>query len=132
MSNIVEIIINGKKLAYGTSADASPETSNSVTNTFDGAVTQGLDEVPWNVEIEKIRYEDLATHQEMNGILEKMFGTPAMVTIRETVVKSGSSYTVVDDYHDCVLDGNGYTIKPEENTVEKLKFKAASRERTYE
>ena len=49
-----EIIIGGKTVMYATSVKASPETNSSSTNTFDGAITQGMDKVAWNVELELV------------------------------------------------------------------------------
>ena len=127
-----EIIIDGKKMMYGTSGKASPETNTSSTSTFDGVINEGLDEVPWSLEFSKLRYESLATHKEMSETLDRMISIPAMVTIRETIHTPEEVYTVVDNFFNCLVDGNDYEVKPEEKTVENLKFKAARRERKYE
>ena len=127
-----EIIIDGKKMMYGTSGKASPETNTSSTSTFDGVINEGLDEVPWSLEFSKLRYESLATHKEMSETLDRMISVPAMVTIRETVRTPDEVYTVVDNYFNCLVNGNDYEIKPEEKTVENIKLKASRRERKYE
>ena len=127
-----EVIIDGKKMMYGTSAKASPETNASSTPTFDGVINEGLDKVAWNLEFSKLRYEGLASHREMSETLEKMISVPAMVTIRETVYSPGEEYTVVDNYFDCLVNENNYELKPEDKTVENIKIKAARRERKYE
>ncbi|WP_296874608.1 hypothetical protein [uncultured Methanobrevibacter sp.] len=127
-----EVIINGKKMMYGTSAKASPETNTSSTSTFDGVVNEGLDEVPWSLEFSKLRYEGLTSHREMSETLDKMISTPAMVTIRETVITPDESYTIVDNYFNCLVNGNDYEVKPDEKTVENIKIKASRRERKYE
>ena len=127
-----EIIIDGKKMMYGTSGKASPETNTSSTSTFDGVINEGLDEVPWSLEFSKLRYESLATHKEMSETLDRMISIPAMVTIRETIHTPEEVYTVVDNFFKCLVDGNDYEVKHEEKTVENLKFKAARRERKYE
>ena len=127
-----EIIIDGKKMMYGTSAKANPETNTSSTSTFDGVINEGLDEVPWSLEFSKLRYESFATHKEMSETLDRMISVPAMVTIRETIRTPEETYTVVDNYFNCLVNGNDYEVKPEEKTVENLKFKAARRERKYE
>lgn len=127
-----EIIIDGKKMMYGTSGKASPETNTSSTSTFDGVINEGLDEVPWSLEFSKLRYESLATHKEMSETLDRMISVPSMVTIRETINTPEEVYTVVDNFFNCLVDGNDYEVKPEEKTVENLKFKAARRERKYE
>ena len=127
-----EVIIDGKKMMYGTSAKASPETNTSSTATFDGVINEGLDEVAWNLEFSKLRYEGLASHREMSETLEEMISVPAMITIRETVDSVDETYTVVDNYFNCLVNGNDYELKPEDKTVENLKFKSARRERKYE
>ena len=86
----------------------------------------------WNLEFSKLRYEGLASHREMSETLEKMISVPAMVTIRETVNTPEESYTVVDNYFSCLVNGNDYELKPEDKTVENIKIKASRRERKYE
>ncbi|MBQ2652647.1 MAG: hypothetical protein IJF83_03760 [Methanobrevibacter sp.] len=127
-----EVIIDGKKMLYGTSAKASPETNTTSTSTFDGVITEGLNEVPWSIECSKLRYEGLASHREMSETLETMLSVPKMITIRETVITPEETYTVVDNFFNCLVDGNDYEVKPEDKTVENLKFKSARRERKYE
>ena len=127
-----EVIINGKKMMYGTSAKANPETNTSSTTTFDGVINEGLDQVAWTLEFSKLRYEGLASHREMSETLEKMISVPAMVTIREIVTTPEETYTVVDNYFSCLVDDNGYEVKPEDKTVENIKVKASHRERKYE
>ena len=106
-----QIIIGGKKLMYGTSVKASPEISSSSTQTFDGAITQGLDNVSWTIEIERVRYDSKTTHQQLSQLIEEMFSHPKNVTIRETVKPSGQTpYTVVDNFFGCIVDGNDYEI----------------------
>lgn len=126
------VIIDGKRMLYGTSAKASPETNTSTTPTFDGVIVEGLDEIPWTIEVSKLRYEGLATHREMSETLDEMISVPKMVTIRETVKNPDEEYTIVDNFFDCVVDGNDYEVKPDEKTVENIKFKASRRERKYE
>ena len=127
-----EVIIAGKKMMYGTSVKASPETNTSTTSTFDGVITEGLDKIPWTIELSKLRYEGLATHRELSETLESMISVPKMVTIRETVITPDEEYTIVDNFFDCLVDGNDYELQPEEKTAENIKFKASRRERKYE
>ena len=106
-----QIIIAGKRLMYGTSVKCSPEVQTSSTNTFDGAITQGLDNVSWNIEISRVRYDAKVTHQQLSQLIEEMFSTPHNVTIRETVKPSGQdAYTIVDTYYGCIVDGNDYIL----------------------
>lgn len=127
-----EVIINGRKMLYGTAAKATPESNATTTPTFDGVINEGLDEVAWNLEFSKLRYEGLASHKKMSETLEKMISKPAMVTIRETVHTPKEEYTIVDNYFDCLVNDYNYELKPEDKTVENIKIKAARRERKYE
>lgn len=127
-----EVIIDGRKMMYGTSAKASPETNVSSTSTFDGAITQGTNNIAWSVELSKMRFEGLTSHRELSRILDDMLVNPKMVTIRETVSTKEEVYTIVDNFFGCILDGNDYELKPDDNTAENIKFKASSRERKYE
>jgi len=127
-----KIIINRETLMYGTSAKASPETSTSVTNTFDGAITQGLGKVAWSIELGKVRYEDSTTHRRLSELLDEMMYIPGEVTIIEEVHTPTETYTIRDTFFGCILEGNDYELKPEENTAENIKFKANNRVREYE
>ncbi|MBR3213164.1 MAG: hypothetical protein IKF79_01495 [Methanosphaera sp.] len=127
-----EIIIDGKRMLWGTSAKASPETSTNTTQTFDGAITQGAGNIPWTIELEKVRYDNMIGHRKLSEKLDKMLTKPAMVTIRERVKTASEEYTIVDNFYNCILEGNDYELKPDENTGENIKFKAAKRVRKYE
>lgn len=127
-----QIIIDGKTVMYGTSIKASPDTNPSTTSTFDGAITQGTDKVGWSIELSKVRFDDSASYKELHKTLDEMFVTPKVVTVRETVHTDKESFTIVDNYFGCILDGNEYEIKPDDHTAESIKFKASSRERKYE
>ena len=68
-----------------------------------------------------------------NGKNTRLTGTyPAMVTIRERVKTATEEYTIVDNFYNCILEGNDYELKPDENTGENIKFTAAKRVRKYE
>ena len=51
---VKQVWINGERMLYGTSAKASPETNVSTTQTFDGAINQGMADIPWSVELSEI------------------------------------------------------------------------------
>ena len=132
MADDKKIIIGGKTVLYGTSVKASPELKSSSTSTFSGAITSGLGDVSWTVEIERVRYDKKTTHQELSQLLESMFDTPRMVSIRETVRPKGEDpYTVIDNYHGCIVSDNSYEIKADDHTVESLKFIASRRSRVW-
>jgi len=127
-----QVIIGGKKVAWATSVKASPETNTSSTSTFDGAITQGQDKVAWSLELSKVRYDRLTTHRKFSELLDSMWSKGKMITIRETVHTRDETYTIVDNYYDCILEGNDYELKTDDYTTESLKFKASRRERKYE
>jgi len=126
-----KILIDGITVAYATSVKASPETNSSSTNTFDGAITQGMDKVAWNVELEKVRYDSQMKHRELSQLLDEMLSNPKMVTVIEKVHTPEESYIVKDNFFGCLLDGNDYEIKADDLTTESIKFKASSRKREY-
>ena len=128
-----QIIIGGLNLMYGTSVKCTPELKSSSVATFTGNITQGLDDVGWSIEIEALRYDKPGHARAISEMVESMFGKTANITIRETVkVRGQDPYTIVDTYYGCITDGFDYEIKPDEMTVENLKFKAARRERKWE
>ena len=120
-----QVIIGGKKVAWATSVKASPEINASSTQTFDGAITQGMDNIAWSIELSKVRYDGLTTHRKLSELLDSMLANPKMVTIRETVHTKKETYTIVDNYYNCILEGNDYELKPDDNTTDSLKFKAS-------
>ena len=128
-----EVIIAGKRVMYGTGIKASPEVNNSTTNTFDGNIVQGTKDVAYSIEINRVRYDSQVTHRELSEKVDDMMETPDIITVREIVRPSGEEpYVIVDNFFDCITDGNDYEIKTDDHTVENLKFKASRRERKYE
>ena len=127
-----KVIIDSHTVAYATSVKANPETNVSTTQTFDGAITQGMDKVAWSIELSKVRFESSTKHKELNQILDEMLANPKRITIIETVHSKDETYTIRDDYDGCILESNDYEIKPDDNTSETLKFKASKRKREYE
>ena len=119
---------SAKEMMYGTSVKDSPETSESTTKTFSGAVVQGTDNIPYTIEISKLRYEGKTTHRELSEKVEDMLKNPDTVTIRETVRPVGERpYVVIKTHFGCITTGNDYEIKPDDHTVENLKFKSSRR-----
>ena len=125
------IIGTGSKqinMLYGTGVKESPETSESTTNTFNGAVVQGASEVAYTLEIEKLRYEGMDRHMQISEKIEDMMSNGDTISVIDTVRPKGERpYMVVKRYFGCITTGNDYEIKPDEHTVESLKFKANRR-----
>ena len=132
-----QVIIGSDKtgvltMMYGTGVKGSPETQESTTDTFSGAVVQGKKKVAWNLEISKLRYEGMEQHQELSERLESMMENSDDITVIETVYPKGDHpYQVIDHYYGCLVNGNDYEIKPSENTAESLKFRASTHKREW-
>ena len=125
--SLKRVIINGKTMMNGTSVKGSRETSTNATPTFDGVITQGTRNVSHTLELERVSYEGRVSYMELSDTIDKMIDIPAMVTVEEDIYPSGDEqpFTIIREYHDCVVDGDEYEISPEEHTVESLKFLAA-------
>lgn len=116
------------QMLYGTGVKESPETSESTTNTFSGAVVQGAQEVAYTLEIEKLRYEGMDRHMQISQKIEEMMSVPDNITVVDTVRPKGERpYFVIKRYFNCITTGNDYEVKPDEHTVESLKFKSSRR-----
>ena len=123
---------SAKEMMYGTSIKDSPETSESTTPTFNGAVVNGTKNVPYSIEISKLRYEGMSTHRELSEKVEDMMENPDTITIIEIVRPAGETpYKIVKTHHSCITTGNDYEIKADDHTVENLKFKSARRSTEY-
>lgn len=120
-------------LRFGTNIKEAPDISESSTNTFSGGVVQGLKDVPYVVEAEQLRYDEFVDYVTLCLKVEKMMQIPDNITIIETVYpKSGNPFKTISNYFNCITTTNDDEIKPDENTVESFKFKAAKRERQWE
>lgn len=119
-------------MLYGTGVKGSPETSESTTPTFTGAVVQGLSEVPYTIEIDRLRYEKRETHMALSQKLEKMMAEPDNITVIDTIYPKGERpYQVIDQYFNCICTAYDDEIKADDNTTESLKFKASKRVRDW-
>lgn len=130
--NDKKLIIRGESVLFGTSIKCSPETSESTTKTFSGNIVEGLEDVPWEIEAEKVEYDEATDSLRLSLIIEHMLKNKEMVTVREIKRPTGSDpYEIVDDFFGCIVTGNDYEIKVDDHTVNKLKIKAERRERNY-
>lgn len=127
-----EVYIGGQKVGYCTDANGEPEINNSTTQTFDGPVNTGLADIPHTIEINKLRYGDFQSYREMHDLIETMYNTPNIVTIKETVRTGSEVWTRIDHYSNCVLDGNKWEMKAEDQTVETISFKAEGKTTDWE
>ena len=128
MSNKL-IFIGGLRVGYGTSAKISAETQAESTPTFDGPVSDGTDQVPHTVEIERLRYGKISDYKTLSRILHDMLSNPQDIVIKEEIKMVDGTVFVTDLVHNCVLDSDEYELDPEDQTVESLKFTGGLRNR---
>ena len=126
------ILVGGRNLFYGTSIKASPEINTQTTATFDGNVVQGSDTVAWTIECSRLRYDTGEHYRQISEMLDDMLVHTKTVTVIDTVHKGSETFVIRDVYYQALLEDNGYELKPHENTVENLKFKASKRARFFD
>lgn len=120
----VEVYINGVRMGYGTTADGDAETKTNMVDTFDGQVNSGSDMIPHKINLERLVYGEYHNAVEMNNILKDMLINKGTVTLKEEIPAQPQGYTITRHYTGCLVTTRSYTIKPTENTVEKLSFSA--------
>ncbi len=123
------VYIGDLRIGYCTSAKISAETQTESTPTFDGPVTDGTDQVPHTVEIERLRYSKISDYVTMSKLLHDMLTTPQNITIKEDVKMVDGKTRVTDRVYNCILDSDEYELDPEEQTVESLSFTGGKRSR---
>ena len=126
-----QVYIGNLKVMYGTGVKVSPETNIKTTPTFDGVLTDGTDNIPYSVTMDRLRYGTLTSTIELDEKLDKMLTVPDTVKVEEIVRTSTESYKIVDYIYNCLVDDDSYEIKPDERTVENLGFKGSSKKRKY-
>lgn len=120
-------------MLWGTGVKGNPETSVSSTNTFSGAIVDGTENVPYTLEINRLRYDNMDDHMRLSMKLDKMLQVSDTITVIDTVRPKGAvPYQIIDHYYGCIVDGgNSYEMKVDDKTAEGLKFKCESREREW-
>lgn len=127
------VVINGVDMLYGTGVKGSRETSVSETPTFSGVIVNGTRQVAHSLEIDKVSYEGLTNYVTLSDTIDEMLDTPGIVTVKEIKRPSGERpFYIKRTYFDCLVDGDDYEIKPEEHTVNNLKFKCGRMEKTID
>ena len=122
------IIIDGKTVVHGTGVKESIEksTADSIV-CFDEVITDGSDTVSYKLTIDRLMYEDRKYYDSLSAKLRKMLSVPAEITTREVIRwKKNQAFVVVKNYHNCILDGKDYEMKPEERSAQNLSFVCAS------
>lgn len=123
-----ELWIDGIRMLHGTSIKVSKNTSQKSTTTFDEVINEGTANISYSIDCSRVAYDKESDYIALRKKLDSMLETPGQVTIREIHRPPAPEkpFTVVENYHDCLVDGGDHDIKPEERTVEGLKFKSGS------
>ena len=123
------IAIGGKYLLYGNGIKTSVDTNTSTVSTFDRVIPQGTNKVGHSIELSFVRFQSMDDYISIRKLFNKMLNTPMTVSIAEDIIgDNGDKYVIREHYYGCLIDGKDYEIKPEERTVENVKFKASSME----
>lgn len=122
------IIIDGKTVAHGTGVKETIEKSSADSIVcFDEVITDGSDNVSYKLTIDRLMWESRSYYETLNNKLKKMLSTPAEITTREVIrYKKYAPFVIVKNYHNCILDGKDYEMKPEERSAQNLSFICAS------
>lgn len=122
----------GIGVRWGTGIKSTPETSTSKTNTFSGAIVDGTDNIPYTLEVSKLRNDSIEEHIALSQKLDSMLKVADDVTVIDTVKPKGQdAYQIIDHYFGCILDGNDYEVKTDDLTAVSLKFSASSKVREW-
>ena len=137
MTDDKQVIIGNEEtgvinMLWGTGVKGSPNISNNETNTFTGTIVQGASDVGWNLEVNRLRYDDMETHMALSDKLISMMSNPEDITVIDTVRPKGKrAYQVIELYVGCIVDGNDYEISVDDLTAENLKFKSSKMKRDW-
>lgn len=120
------------RVMWGTGIKGNPETEVSTTNTFSGAIVDGTDNIPYTLEVDKIRNDNIKDHIKLSKKLDTMLTTRDDITVIDTIKPKGQDpYEVIDHYFGCLVDSNDYEVATDDLTTESLSFKAESRKREW-
>lgn len=122
------IIIDGKTVAHGTGVKESIDKSSADSIVcFDEVITDGSDTVSYKLTVDRLMWESRSYYETLSNKLRKMLSVPAEITTREVIrYKKQAPFVIVKNYHNCILDGKDYEMKPEERSVQNLTFICAS------
>lgn len=135
MADEKQIIIGSDNvigIMWGTGVKSSPDLSTSSTNTFSGAIVDGTDNIPYTIEVSRIRNDGMEQHMALSEKLDDMMKNGDDITVIDTMKPKGQdAYQVIDHYFNCLLEGNDFEMKTDELTAESLKFRASSKVREW-
>lgn len=129
-----EIWINGVRMLHGTSIKVSKDTNTSTTTTFDEVITGGTKNIGYSIDCAKVAYDTETEYLELEDVLDDLLDTPGIITIREIhrPPAPNKPFCIVRNFYNALVDGGDFEIKPEDLTVENLKFKTGKQEKYTE
>lgn len=123
-----EMWINGVRMLHGTNIKVSKNTSTTTTTTFDEVISDGTGNISYSIDCGRVSYENRTDYETLRRTIDAMLDVPGDITIREVHRPPAPepAFTVVENYHNCIVDGGDHEIKPDTLTVENLKFKTGN------
>lgn len=122
----------GIVIAHGTGIKESRKTSSKSTVCFDEVITQGTDKTEYNIDVDKASYEGLVSTRELEELIDYAVLNPVYLTVREIIRPKGEEpFVKIRNYSNAMVNGDDLDLKPEELTINSLKFLAGKRERKY-
>ena len=123
-----EVLINSIVLVHGQGVKESfDKTGADSIVCFDEAITHGSGTITYKLTIDRVVFENREDYEKLSKELKKMLNTPGDVTTREIIrYKADEPFTIVKNYHGCILDGKDYEMKPEEMSAESISFICSS------
>ena len=117
------------QLVNVTSFEQDEETSANVTPTFDGPLTEGNDDNPWSITIERSVYDKRTKYIEIRDMIKALHKIKGLITLEEDYYISGETpFTIIKNFSGAVIDGNSHKVDPEKHSVSNLKFKCENME----
>lgn len=122
----------GIVVAHGTGIKESRKTTAKTTVCFDEVLANGTKQTEYNIDLDKVSYEGLISTRELEELIDYAVDNPVYLTVRETVRPKGEEpYVKIRNYSNVVTNGDDLDLKPDELTINSLKFLAGDRKRKY-
>ena len=119
-------------VAHGTGIKESRKTTAKTTVCFDEVLANGTKQTEYNIDLDKVSYEGLISTQELEQLIDYAVDNPVYLSIREIVRPKGEEpYVKIRNYGNVITNGDDLDLKPDELTINSLKFLAGDRERKY-
>lgn len=122
------IIIDEMTVGRGTSVKIEDNTNLSTEDTFDGPVSNGMEKTSYSVEIGKLIAANVEDYMQLRHILKDMKVNKKSVTIKERVRTDNGTYTIKQDFKNCLVDSYSKELSVDSLTTETIKFTAEDME----